>query len=1361
MKNCFHRTPDVLVALARRGGVLSLAVLAWFAAVYPPAAAAGGKSEFRLDPMGAAGVFDATVAVGPVAPPAEATITRIVSAGAEIIISVWVPAGKQRVTLECRPRLGPGAWVPESRQILDGRPGEVEFRLSNRRELELMRVRAESLNELPLPAGFYTGKSQFAGWVATNAPTSVVALPGTSSGMDVSGRFMFDSISASQFNVGAATGATGIRTVAESDIWRIDNQTLYFFNQGRGLQVIDLSNPDAPRLRGEWPVAAYGEQMYLLPAKGADDARYVALLLASGCSDGGSVMVVRVAADGQLNLVNQLPFAGQLRESRLVGDALYLAAYWWHGITRSDTNSLGQVTTGVFQWQSDTVVTSYRLSDPAAHDLVPDVLTLPANPDAIQATDQFLFVATTRPSVYDPTFSTTIPGANAVEIIDISDVSGRMIHRGSVATRGGVANKFKISQDGAVLRVASFRNSVGQLVAVTNWFSRVTGSLMAVSGGTAGLPAPANSENYRPEVRLDVTVLPAQAWMETYSLNDPAAPLKLGELLIKENEQLYATRFAGDRAYVVTFRRVDPLMLIDLSDPVHPQVRGELEVPGFSTYLSPLGDTRLLAMGLENGQPIVSLFDVADLTHPRLLSKVDLKAQNGWGYSEANNDEKAFQYSAEAGLILFPWQGWNNGQSFQTIQLVDLKEDVLRRRGVIDHAVTARRATVLGDRVISIAAAELLSVTIQDRDQPTISARLPLQYQVDRVWVLNNRLVHLATESISNGLSSRPWISLAASTAPERSTGTLSLPPGLSTLGLELKGDRLHVLQQAPMTYRTEDQGFTNVVTGWVERSEPRRETNVSLTRLPPEYRVTLTTNVVVESFAQTPIKPILATNESVVTIQYPLFPTLVPYLTNRICPPDLTECVTNVFSKVVWVELPPLVRTNRTYVYGPEIPQPDLLVTNEVVHRAVDEIPGRLITNSITIVTNWYALPPVLQTNWYVGTYSVSVQVPGYLLASVVDCSGETPRILGQTRSDEGLFFNGGSLTAVWPAPDQLVWTDTDTAAGGMYYGPMMARTGFVTPGVGLVAVPIIDDWNWRGFGWGASVQAHFLPVLLVDPAQPSIGKSVTVGQNQEWSAVHPAFALEGRIYFSHETRKQLPETTVTNDVVVKPGTIAQPAIGSLVFTPWLNYARWETHHHLDVLDLTDPVEVQVRPTRPLPGPLVGVSHQGALLYARGGGDATGTWVDQMHALSYDGLEVNLVDSLPLNSAPAVVRPNGVMVFAPMGTTNSPATIESWALGTDAHWHQYARQVLAQGPASGLHAFAEGLVIAELPGAGFSFWASEGPDALTSLGVGNGQCGLLPDWRNSDATPASGLWLARGAYGLWNIRPGTGSLQP
>jgi uncharacterized secreted protein with C-terminal beta-propeller domain len=115
----------------------------------------------------------------------------------------------------------------------------------------------------------------------------------------------------------------------------------------------------------------------------------------------------------------------------------------------------------------------------------------------------------------------------------------------------------------------------------------------------------------------------------------------------KPNEDLYGVRFLGDRAYMVTFERTDPLYVIDLSDHADPRIAGELEVTGFSDFLHPVTDELLLGLGADQfGRVKLELFDISSLSEPASLGALVLSPDANWTYSEARYDRHAFTYLA-------------------------------------------------------------------------------------------------------------------------------------------------------------------------------------------------------------------------------------------------------------------------------------------------------------------------------------------------------------------------------------------------------------------------------------------------------------------------------------------------------------------------------------------------------------------------------------------------------------------------------------------------------------------------------------------------------------------------------------------
>lgn len=182
---------------------------------------------------------------------------------------------------------------------------------------------------------------------------------------------------------------------------------------------------------------------------------------------------------------------------------------------------------------------------------------------------------------------------------------------------------------------------------------------------------------------------------------------------IGKGETIQSVRFLGDRAYVVTFRMVDPLFSIDLADPENPQVTGELKVPGFSTYLHPISEEMLVGFGRDadelTGQSRglqLSLFDVSDPTEPTLADSY-LFPGEAHQWSDALHDHHAFSHYPGYGLVALPvaennWW-WDKGTSGLAVLKLDTGENAsITHVTVIEHDSTVLRSLRIGQVLYSI-----------------------------------------------------------------------------------------------------------------------------------------------------------------------------------------------------------------------------------------------------------------------------------------------------------------------------------------------------------------------------------------------------------------------------------------------------------------------------------------------------------------------------------------------------------------------------------------------------------------------------------------------------------------------------------
>lgn len=202
---------------------------------------------------------------------------------------------------------------------------------------------------------------------------------------------------------------------------------------------------------------------------------------------------------------------------------------------------------------------------------------------------------------------------------------------------------------------------------------------------------------------------------------------------IAPGEDIRSVRFDDDRGYVVTFKKTDPLFVMDLASPDKPKILGELKIPGFSTYMHRIDPEHLLSIGfdaVDHGSfayfdgVILQLFDVKNPTDPKLLHKEKLGTRGS--SSEAATNHLAFNYFAEKGLLAVPMtvcEGGGDGVAgrdltFSGLYVYDVDvERGFTRLGGVDHGTrgascatwwsnansTVKRSVFLDDLVYSVA----------------------------------------------------------------------------------------------------------------------------------------------------------------------------------------------------------------------------------------------------------------------------------------------------------------------------------------------------------------------------------------------------------------------------------------------------------------------------------------------------------------------------------------------------------------------------------------------------------------------------------------------------------------------------------
>ncbi|MFD1147364.1 beta-propeller domain-containing protein [Saccharothrix hoggarensis] len=305
-----------------------------------------------------------------------------------------------------------------------------------------------------------------------------------------------------------------------------------------------------------------------------------------------------------------------------------------------------------------------------------DAVTIMADGDTVYGTGTSLYVADDHHLRPMTRTAPTAPPTTAIHQFDVSR-PGPPEHVASGQVAGALLNQYSLSEHAGHLRVAT------------------------TSADAPGIPEQA------PATQSAVTVLK----------RDGAVLRQVGKVDgLGLGERIYSVRFLGPVGYVVTFRQVDPLYTLDLSDPANPRKVGELKITGYSAYLHPAGDGKLIGVGqeaTEQGRTTgtqVSLFDVSDPAAPAKVAGHHLPGAS----SEVEYDPHAFLHWPARDLVVLPVQTYPTAEKPVAPQaggvlVLRLGDGAFSALGTIAHEPSTydagiRRALVIGDDLWTVSA---------------------------------------------------------------------------------------------------------------------------------------------------------------------------------------------------------------------------------------------------------------------------------------------------------------------------------------------------------------------------------------------------------------------------------------------------------------------------------------------------------------------------------------------------------------------------------------------------------------------------------------------------------------------------------
>jgi hypothetical protein len=475
------------------------------------------------------------------------------------------------------------------------------------------------------------------------------------------------------------------RTVEEGDIYRVSEARGLIFNLNsyRGLQIIDVNDPTKPIILGRVRLSGTPVEMYQVGDR-------LFMLLNNWWGYWGSRTDVRTDGfNGGLVVVADV---SNPRAPRITGTARVPGYIRTSRLTRGVGGEALYVVASDYNYTAKTYVRSFDVSSQGQLELRSDidlggwVTDIQASPDRLMVAD------------FDWNRNS---GKSSVTIIDISDPHGVMRQGATVQIEGYVEKKTNLSMHGDIMRVVSG----------SNWSGTTTNHL------------------------------------ETFDTRDLDNPVRVDHATFGDNETLFATLFLDDKAFCVTYLRVDPFHAFRIDEAGLITPVSEYTVSGWNDFFKPVsGGRRLVGVGRNDENSTfklaVSLYDISDLAlADPMIAREDIDLS--WAWSEANWDDRAFSVledatsiatedgTIETGLVLLPFSGWDdaNQRYVSAVQIFTFSDKTLTKRGLMDHGSQVRRSFLANSNdatTANLGDAELSLFDTKDPNDPNKLGALEL-----------------------------------------------------------------------------------------------------------------------------------------------------------------------------------------------------------------------------------------------------------------------------------------------------------------------------------------------------------------------------------------------------------------------------------------------------------------------------------------------------------------------------------------------------------------------------------------------------------------------------------------------------------
>jgi len=412
-----------------------------------------------------------------------------------------------------------------------------------------------------------------------------------------------------------------VKEVDEADIVKTNGTYIYTVT-GNTLRIINAYPADHAKIVATVKFSGsprslylHGDRLVVISEESASRAFWKCEK--PGCTDASwsrpttHVFVYGISDPAHPDLVRQLAIDGSLSDSRMIDSYLYFITASTAG-TSSDANTFpqildytkGTITPNVYYFDRTEEEFTYSMIgalDVAGKTPVKSKTFLIGSAGTIYVSPSRMYIGISSPS--------DDSGAMQTDIYAFTLDNGKIAYAAQGTVNGELLNQYSLDESGGNLRLA-----------------------------TTGIEGAGKYKGYFN------TVYVLDSSMKTIGSLKKIAP----------GEHISATRFVGNRLYLATDRGTDPLLVLDLSDPVNIQVLGKLALPGYAGYLHPYDESYMISIGKESNDwgLKIALFNVTNVSAPVVVDSIDLGSRGS--DSEVLRDPRAFLFDKEMDLIVLP-----------------------------------------------------------------------------------------------------------------------------------------------------------------------------------------------------------------------------------------------------------------------------------------------------------------------------------------------------------------------------------------------------------------------------------------------------------------------------------------------------------------------------------------------------------------------------------------------------------------------------------------------------------------------------------------------------------------------------------